>query len=56
MAYENRSDPCGLLVRLGTVKRDGTKHEEGIRESNCNRDSKDLRGSSERCLVYEKNN
>ena len=41
-AYENRSDPCGCWCAWYSKEGYGRKHEESIRESYYDRDSKDL--------------
>ena len=43
VAYENRSDPCGCWCTWYGEKGYGRKHQESIRESYYDRDSKDLR-------------
>ena len=42
VVYENRSDPCGCWCAWYSKEGDGRKHQERIRESYCDRDSKDL--------------
>ena len=40
--YENCSDPCGCWCAWYSKEGDARKHQESIRESYCDRDSKDL--------------
>ena len=54
MAYENCSGPCGWWCAWYSEEGDGRKHQGNIRESDCDRDSKDLH-ASEKCLVYKQN-
>ena len=42
VAYENRSDPCGCWCAWYSEEGYGRKHQESIRESYYDRDSKDL--------------
>ena len=42
MAYENRSDPCCCWCTWYSEEGYGRKHQESIRESYYDRDSKDL--------------
>ena len=42
VAYENRSDPCCCWCAWYSKEGDGRKHQESIRGSYCDRDSKDL--------------
>ena len=42
VAYENRSDPCGCWCAWYSEEGCGRKHQESIRESYYDRDSKDL--------------
>ena len=42
VAYENHSDPCSCWCAWYSKEGDGIKHQESIRESYCDRDSKDL--------------
>ena len=42
MAYENDNDPCSCWCAWYSKEGDGFKHQESIRESYCDRDSKDL--------------
>ena len=42
VAYENHSDPCSCWCAWYSKERHGRKHQESIRESYCDRDSKDL--------------
>ena len=44
VAYENPSVPCGCWCAWYSKEGDGRKHQESIRESYCDRDSKDLHG------------
>ena len=41
VAYENRSDPCGCWCAWYSEEGYGRKHQESIRESYYDRDSKD---------------
>ena len=42
VAYENRSDPCGCWCAWYSEEGYGRKHQESIKESYYDRDSKDL--------------
>ena len=42
VAYENRCDPCGCWCTWYSEEGYGRKHQESIRESYYDRDSKDL--------------
>ena len=42
VAYKNRNDPCGRRCTWYSKEGDDKKHQESIRESYCDRDSKDL--------------
>ena len=39
---ENHSDPCSCWCAWYSKEGDGRKHQESIRESYCDRDSKDM--------------